>query len=46
MVVNKIQDMMRDKSDYKSFYYRPISANLYRVSKESMDKSDETEGFN
>jgi len=46
MVANKINDMMRDKSDYKSFYYRPISANLYRVNKESVDKSEESEGYN
>jgi len=46
MVANKINDMMKEKSDYKSFYYRPISANLYRVSKERMDKSEETEGYN
>lgn len=45
MLANRINDMMRDRSDYKSFYYRPISANLYRVSKEGMDRS-ETGGFN
>lgn len=46
MVTNKIREMMRDKSDYKSFYYRPISANLYRVSKESTEKSNEPQGYN
>lgn len=46
MVANKINEMMRDKSDYKSFYYRPISANYYRISKESMEKSEETGGYN
>lgn len=46
MVTNKIREMMREKSDYKSFYYRPISANLYRVSKESIESRTETEGYN
>lgn len=45
MVVHKIDAMMKDKSDYKSFYYRPISANLYRVSKENMERT-ETDGYN
>lgn len=45
MVANKINDMMKQRSDYKSFYYRPISANYYRVSKESMEH-DELEGVN
>lgn len=45
MLANKINDMMKDRSDYKSFYYRPISANLYRVSKEGMDRAD-TGGYN
>lgn len=45
MVAHKINGMMKDKSDYKSFYYRPISANLYRVSKESVDRK-ESDGFN
>lgn len=45
MVAHTINDMMRDKSDYKSFFYRPISANLYRVSQEGMKKED-THGYN
>lgn len=45
MVANEINRMMKEKSDYKSFYYRPISANLYRVSKERMDERD-GEGYN
>jgi len=45
MVTNKIDDMMKDRSDYKSFYYRPISANHHRVVKESMDRQ-ESEGLN
>lgn len=45
MVANRINDMMKEQSDYKSFYYRPISANIYRISKEKMD-NHETEGFN
>lgn len=39
MLTNKIDEMMKDQSDYKSFYYRPISANHHRVVKESMDRS-------
>lgn len=45
MVALRINEMMKDRSDYKSFYYRPISANLHRVSKEAMDR-DEQEGYN
>ncbi|KAL5235711.1 hypothetical protein ACI65C_003121 [Semiaphis heraclei] len=45
MVANKINEMMKDRSDYKSFYYRPISANHHRIAKESMDRR-ESEGFN
>lgn len=45
MVAKKINNMMKDKSDYKSFYYRPISANLYRVSKESIERT-ESDGYN
>lgn len=45
MVANKVNEMMKDRSDYKSFYYRPISANHHRVVKESMDRQ-ESEGLN
>lgn len=45
MICLKIDEMMKDRSDYKSFYYRPISANHHRVIKESMDRQ-ETEGLN
>lgn len=45
MVTHKVESMMKERSDYKSFYYRPISANLYRVSKEAMDRT-ETDGYN
>jgi len=45
MVAKKINEMMKDRSDYKSFYYRPISANHHRIAKESMDRQ-ESEGFN
>lgn len=45
MVARKVDNMMKDRSDYKSFYYRPISANLYKVSKESIEHT-ETEGYN
>ncbi|XP_025423007.1 NADH dehydrogenase [ubiquinone] 1 beta subcomplex subunit 5, mitochondrial [Sipha flava] len=46
MLANKINDMMKDRSDYKSFYYRPISANYYRISKEKLEERDKTDGYN
>lgn len=45
MVTRKVDDMMKERSDYKSFYYRPISANLYKVTKESVEHT-ETHGYN
>lgn len=46
MLANKINDMMKDRSDYKSFYYRPISANYYKISKERLDERESTDGYN
>ncbi|XP_050521889.1 NADH dehydrogenase [ubiquinone] 1 beta subcomplex subunit 5, mitochondrial [Daktulosphaira vitifoliae] len=46
MLTKEIEKKMKERSDYKSFYYRPISANLHRVSKESMDRSEEAAGYN
>ncbi|XP_050443107.1 NADH dehydrogenase [ubiquinone] 1 beta subcomplex subunit 5, mitochondrial [Adelges cooleyi] len=39
MLTKQIEDAMKERSDYKAFYYRPISANYYRVGKESMGRA-------
>lgn len=35
MLEDKVQKLIKDRRDYEAYYYRPVSAKDYRLSKEA-----------